>query len=367
MSDAGEKAISANAEHNGMLLDELDANLTNNAKTNRANIKKTVKIYRVELSMTVVLVVLFVVLQFITGTALKPINIVNVAQVAAPIVLVAFGQLMVMITAGIDLSVGSVFSLTGIVGASVMVKHGVFVGIVAGLLVGAVCGAVNGFLVVKTRLAPFIVTLAMYSAASSLAYVATNGNSISINRTGFALFDQGHLFRIPNFIIYMIVSTVILHFVLRKSLFGRWLYATGSNEEAARLVGVPTNRIKFLAYTLSGTLTAIASLLNASYLMNVEGSAGGGLELVTIAAVVIGGASLFGGIGSAIGALVGTLFETGITNGLNLLGINSFWDGTVTGAVIIVAVLIERGTRMENGTIRKLFGHLAKTPGVIPK
>jgi ribose transport system permease protein len=312
----------------------------------QSNLVKTMKTYRIEIVMLAALVVLFTVLQLMTGIAVSSVNLKNILQVASPLVLIAFGQLLVMITAGIDLSVGSVYSLSGIVGASVMASHGIFLGVIAALAVGAACGCVNGFFVVKTKLAPFIVTLAMYSIAASLAFIATNGTSITITQDSFTSLNQGHIIPgLPNYILYIIISTIILHFILRKSIFGRWLYATGSNEAAARLVGVPTNRVKFLAYVISGILASAAAIINASLLLTVEGTAGTGLELLAIAAVVIGGASLFGGVGSAIGALIGTLFITGITNGINLLGINTFWGGTITGAVIIAAVMIERSTR----------------------
>ena len=138
----------------------------------------------------------------------------------------------------------------------------------------------------------------------------------------------------------MIIIVIVMYFVLRKTSFGRWVYATGSNEGASYLVGIPVDRVKILCYTISAGLSSIAALLGASRLMTVECTAGVGMELDAIAATCIGGASLSGGLGSAFGALIGTLLQKGINNGINLLGINSFWSGIVTGIVIVVAVYV---------------------------
>jgi ribose transport system permease protein len=316
--------------------------------------------YRIELTMLVVLAVLVVALQLATGDELKGGNVANVLQAAAPLVLISLGQLLVMSTAGIDLSVGSVFSLSGIAGAAIMNKHGVTEGVVVALAVGAACGAVNGFLVTRAKLAPFIVTLAMFSAAASLAFVVTNGAS-QVVPVSFGGLDAGHLIPgVANYVLIIFLAVAVFQLILTRTIFGRWLYASGSNESAARLVGVPTDRVKFSAYVISGLLAACAALLTASYLGTVEAIAGNGLELQSIAAVVIGGASLFGGTGTAIGALIGVLITSVIQNGINLLGINSFWRGTVTGAVIVLAVLVERATRSDGG--RVLVRRLRRRP-----
>ena len=169
----------------------------------------------------------------------------------------------------------------------------------------------------------------------------------------FFQLNAGHLVPgVANYVLFIILAVALTHVVLTRTIFGRWLFATGSNESAARLVGVPTDRAKLIAYVTSGLLAAVAALLTASYLGTVEAIAGTGLELQSIAAVVIGGASLFGGMGSAFGALVGVLITTVIQNGINLLGINSFWRGTVTGGVIVLAVLVERATRSQRTGVR---------------
>lgn len=305
-------------------------------------IKNQLKNYKLELGMTAILIVLYIVLHIITGTALGKGNIMNVLQSASPLLIMTMGQLLVVITGGIDLSVGSVYSLSGMIGTLVMLKtQNIAAGVASCLGVGIFCGIINGLLVSKAKMAPFIVTLAMQGAAASFTKVISGGNSQTITLTAFKAFNRGTIIPgVKNYILYMIIIVVAMHFILRKTAFGRWVYATGSNEEASRLVGIPVDRVKISCYTISALLSSVSALLGASRLMTVECTAGVGMELDAIAATCIGGASLSGGLGTAFGALVGTLLQKGINNGINLLGINSFWSGIVTGIVIIVAVYV---------------------------
>ena len=299
------------------------------------------KTYKIEFCMFFVLMGIFVVMHIITGKALSSRNMLNVFQAAAPYLIMAMGELMIVVTGGIDMSVGSVFSLSGMVGTLTMINYGIAPGVIAALVTGLGCGACTGLLVSKLKMAPFISTLAMHGAASSLTFIIAGGNSQTVNQPDFALFDKGDFFfGIPNYIFYMVLAVVIMQFVMRKTLFGRWVYATGSNEEAARLVGVPTAKVKMTCYSLCGMFCGLAAMLNASYLMTVECTAGTGMEMSVIAATVIGGASLSGGLGTPIGAAIGAMVMVTIRNSINLMGINSFWDGTVTGIVIVIAVLI---------------------------
>lgn len=314
----------------------------NRLKPQRAGIKNLIKNYKLELGMTVILVVLYIVLHCVTGTALGKGNIMNVLQSASPLLIMTMGQLLVVITGGIDLSVGSVYSLSGMVGTLVMLDSGnIASGVLACLGTALLCGLLNGLLVTKARMAPFIVTLAMQGAAASLTKVISGGNSQTITLTAFKAFNRGTIIPgVRNYILYMIIIVVVMHFVLRKTSFGRWVYATGSNEEASRLVGIPVDGVKISCYMISAFLSGVAALLGASRLMTVECTAGVGMELDAIAATCIGGASLTGGLGTAFGALIGTILQKGINNGINLLGINSFWSGIVTGIVIVVAVYV---------------------------
>lgn len=316
------------------------AGKTGPATLSNSSLVRIYRNFKLEFIMFGVLFGIMILLQLITGNALKSRNVMNIFQAATPIIIMAMGQLMIVVTGGIDLSVGSIYSLSGMVGALAINQYGILPGIALALITGMACGLFNGFFVSILRMAPFIVTLAMNGIAASLTFIIADGNSQSIMKLGFKQFDRGNfLFGIPNYITYILVIVVVIQFVLRKTIFGRWVYATGSNEEAARLVGVPTSRVKLISYTLTGVFCALAAMLNASYLMTVECTAGTGMELSVIAATVIGGASLSGGIGSAVGAFIGAMISVVIRNGFNLMGVNSFWQGTVTGVVIIVAVL----------------------------
>ncbi|MEU0069510.1 ABC transporter permease [Streptomyces sp. NPDC006332] len=329
---------------------DVDPGLIEPVRGGGARLLRAAARFRVELVIAAACVLVELLLSTVQSAAISSGNITNIAQTAAPLVIIALGQLLVVVTAGIDLSVGSVFSLTGIVAAALL-NHGVPAGVaVLGALgVGALCGLANGVCVAVLGLAPFIVTLVTYSVAASLAFVVTSGNSQPVGDAGFGSINSGQYLGIPNYLLYLIVLVVLLQLVLSGTTQGRWLYAVGSNERAARLIGVPVRGIKLAAYTASGLLASFAAVLSVSYLANAEATAGNGLELQAIAAVVIGGASLFGGVGSAVSALTGAVLVTVIQNAVNLLGVNSFYQGTITGLVILLAVLAERVTRQSRG------------------
>ena len=255
--------------------------------------KKLLHAYKLEAGMTVILIVLYLVLHLVTGTALKKGNLLNVLQSSAPLLIMTMGQLVVVITGGIDLSVGSIYSLSGMCGVLVMLDtQSIAAGVLVALGVGIVCGLINGVLVAKVKMAPFIVTLAMQGAAASLTKIIAGGNSQTITLTAFRAFNRGEMIPgVRNYIIYMIVIVIVMYLLLRKTLLGRWIYATGSNEEASRLIGIPVDRVKIICYCMSGFLSAVAALLGASRLMNVEVTSGVGMELDAIAAVCIGGAT----------------------------------------------------------------------------
>ncbi|TIW29492.1 MAG: ABC transporter permease [Mesorhizobium sp.] len=302
--------------------------------------------YRTEAAIAGAIVVLLLAVGMFVPAALSMGNFQNIIQAAAPLIIMSLGVFLVVVTGGIDLSVGSVFSLTGMVTALAMANgaDGLTASL-AGLAVGLVFGAINGFLVTVVRLAPFVVTLITYAVAGSLAFIVTNGRSMPIGAPDFWLLNSGEILpRIPNHLLFCIILMVLLEYVLRKVVLGRWFFAVGSSAMAARLLGIPVFRIKFTAYVASGLLASFAGLLTVSYILNAEATAGASLMLQAIAAVVIGGASLFGGTGSAIGAVLGALMITCIQNGVNLIGVNSFWQGSVTGAAILLAVLIDRFT-----------------------
>jgi ribose transport system permease protein len=290
-------------------------------------------------------------------------NLENIAIAAAPLVILAVGQLMVIATAGIDLSVGSTFSLVSMVTAATL-SHGdgVVVAVTGGIVTGLVIGLFNGFSVAFLRLAPFVVTLATLSIGASLAFIVTHGNSVSVNNQQFANIYYGHVLGMPSHYVIPVAIVIVAQFLLSFFVFGRWIYAVGSNDKAEKLVGIPTRLVLVSVYVISSVCAAIASILSLSYLSNAEVSSGRGLELQAIAATVIGGASLFGGRGSAIGALLGALILAAIQNIVDLLGINSFWKGTVTGIVIFIAVLADRATVAFGGqrlSLRRFWQHFS--------
>ena len=303
--------------------------------------------YRTEIAIAVAIIVMELVVGLFVPAALSRGNIANVAQACAPLVIMAFGVLLVVITGGIDLSVGSIFSLTGMVTGLAM-AHGYndLLSSLAGLSVGLIFGAINGVFVTYVGLAPFVVTLSTYAIAGSLSFIVTNGHSLAIADPNFWLLNGGTLIPgLPNYALWCALLLVAIEVGLRKLVAGRWLYAIGSSSSSARVIGVPVNRVRLGAYVASGLLASFAGLVSVSYISNSEATAGSSLMLQAIAAVVIGGASLFGGTGSAIGAILGALMITVIQNGANLIGINSFWQGTVTGIVILIAVLVDRITK----------------------
>ena len=310
-------------------------------------VRRLLSTYRTEVAIAIAIVIVELAVGVVVPAALSAGNLANVLQAAAPLVIMSFGVLLVIVTGGIDLSVGSVFSLTGMVtGLAMAHGHGAIASSIAGLSVGALIGLLNGALVTFVELAPFVVTLSTYAIAGSLSFIVTNGNSLPISDPNYWLLDSGTLIPgLPNYLLWSVILLMTIEVSLRKLVAGRWLYAVGSSSASARVIGIPVNRVRLSAYLLSGLLASFAGLVSVSYVSNAEATAGASLMLQAIAAVVIGGASLFGGTGSAIGALLGSLMITIIQNGANLIGVNSFWQGTVTGGVILIAVLVDRITK----------------------
>ena len=315
-----------------------------NPSTVQAPWRRWLADYRTEIAIAIAIVLIEGAVGAVVPAALSWGNWANITQAAAPLVIMAIGVLLVVITGGIDLSVGSIFSHTGMVTAWAMANgFGAAGSSLAGLSVGVVFGSFNGFLVAWVGLAPFVTTLITYAIAASLAFIVTNGHSMPIPEPNYWLLNSGELVPgIVNHVLFCLLLLIAVELVLKKIVAGRWLFAVGSSAQAAGLLGIPVRGVRFSAYLASALLASFAGLLSLSYISNAEATAGSALMLQAIAAVVIGGASLAGGTGSAVGALLGALMITVIQNGVNLIGINSFWQGTVTGAVILAAALIDR-------------------------
>ena len=304
--------------------------------------------YRVELAMLGALVLLAVILTLIAPNFLTAGNLRNVLWQVTAMGIIAIGQTFVILTGGIDLSVGGIAAVSAMAGGLLMTANGseqVALGIMATLLIGLLAGTVNGLIIAYGRLAPFIVTLGMLSITNSLTYVISDAKSITGLPDAYRVWGRGEIAGVPLYLITFIVLFVLGQIFLSRTKPGRFIYAIGSNEEAARLAGVNVRVYKMLPYTITGFLCAIAAIILSGKLGAIDPDTGTGLELRTIAAVVIGGTSLFGGKGSLYGTLIGVFLIGFLNNGLNLLRVNAFWQGTAVGIVIILSVLVERMSR----------------------
>ncbi|MEV5436069.1 substrate-binding domain-containing protein [Streptomyces sp. NPDC052682] len=297
------------------------------------------------------LIVLVVALSALSGDFLTADNLLNVGVQAAVTAILAFGVTFVIVSAGIDLSVGSVAALSATVLAWSATSQGLPVGVAVLLAVvtGVGCGLVNGFLISYGKLPPFIATLAMLSVARGLSLVISQGSPIAFPDSVSHLGDTlGGWLPVP--VLVMVVMGLITAFVLGRTYIGRSMYAIGGNEEAARLSGLRVRKHKLAIYALSGVFAAVAGVVLAARLSSAQPQAADGYELDAIAAVVIGGASLAGGIGKASGTLVGALILAVLRNGLNLLNVSAFWQQVVIGAVIALAVLLDTARRRAGAT-----------------
>ncbi|KIL40538.1 ribose ABC transporter permease [Gordoniibacillus kamchatkensis] len=307
----------------------------------KANSKAAVKIQ--SLGPTLGLLLIIIVLSIVNSDFLTVSNIFNVLRQISINALIAFGMTFVILTGGIDLSVGSVLALSSAVTAGMMAGGtNTWVAVLAGLVCGALMGAVNGLLVAKGRVAPFIATLATMTVFRGLTLVYTQGRPITGLSDAFALIGRGFFFNIPMPIVWMVCSFIVLYIVLKHTTFGRRVYALGSNEDATWLSGINTSNIKIWVYSISGLLAAFSGIILTSRLNSAQPTAGTSYELDAIAAVVLGGTSLSGGRGWLVGTLIGAMIIGVLDNGLNLLNVSSFYQQVVKGAVILIAVLLDR-------------------------
>lgn len=298
--------------------------------------------YRVELAMTLALILLGIGLSLLSPQFLTVGNFRNLLWQATAIGIISIGQTLVILTSGIDLSVGGIAAFSVMLGGMVVVKVGVPIGIVVILLLGMFVGLVNGCLIAYAKLAPFIVTLGMLSITRSLTYVVNDGRSLVGLPPAYRMIGRATIAGVPFYTLLLISLFILGHILLTKTKIGRFLYAIGSNEEAARLTGVDVRFYKTLAYILTGCLCSIAVIILTSRLGAIDPDTGTGMELDAIASAVIGGSSLSGGKGSLIGTFIGVFLITILHNGLNLIGVSPFWQGSAVGSVIIISVLLDR-------------------------
>jgi len=318
-------------------------------ESRRASAQRLLADDRAVLGVLAALVVLGIALSIASPSFMTMGNILNVVRQSVWVGVMAIGMVYVLGTGGIDLSVGAVLSFSGVlVAALIQGGMNIYLALVATLLAGIVVGALNGGLITRLHLPPFIATLGMMSVLQGLALVYTQGIPIyGLRYREFQVLAQGFVGFLPAPVIMLVVIAVIGYFVLNKTPYGRYVLGVGSNETAARLAGIPVDRIKVSVYAIAGLLSAVAGILLTSRGEAAVPNAGEGYELDVIAAAVIGGTAMNGGRGSISGAVVGAVFMTMIRNGLNLLGVSTLWHQVVIGVFIVGAVAL--GSRSLSG------------------
>jgi len=300
------------------------------------------RVWLSSLSRLATIIVLLVVLFLVSPAFLSVQNLVNIVRQASLLFLLASGLTIVILTAGIDLSIGSVLALSASVAANFIQQGWIWGGSLLGLMIGAACGFLNGLMVALVGLPPFIATYGMLWIAAGFAQVFMKGEIISGFPSGFRFLGAGHAAGVPVPILVMVLVLVACLFALRRTNFGRYVYVIGANREAARLSGINIRGNLLLVYSLSGLFSAFAGLVYVSRINAVESTIGETLLLPALAAVCIGGTSLFGGEGGIAGTLIGALIMTLVTNGMNLLNVSPYWQSFVMGAIVVLSVAVDQ-------------------------
>lgn len=317
----------------------------NGDKFNKENIKNFVEKYK----SLIGLIILCTIITVVSPKFLTVSNITNVFTQVSVNAIIAVGMTFVILTGGIDLSVGSTLAISGALSASIIKSTGnIFLAVVAAAVVGIVIGLINGLLISKGKLQAFIATLATMTIFRGLTLVFTNGTPISKLPEVFTSIGNAKIGFLPVPVLITIVVFAVAIYVLSQTRFGRYLYALGGNEESAKLSGINTDKIKTLTYVISGFVAAIAGVIITSRIGSASPNAGTGFELDAIAAVVIGGTSLAGGEGKISGTIIGALIIGVLNNGLNLMNVSPFYQSIVKGLVILIAVLLDKKSRKKS-------------------
>jgi len=284
------------------------------------------------------LIALFVILSIASPNFLTSTNLSSVVRQTAVINIMALGMTVIIISGGIDLSVGSILALAGLLGTMTMEKNGIPLGIAVGLVTGMLCGFANGAMTTSLRINPFIVTLGTMGIYRGLALIISKGLPVHEIPPSYSYLGEGNLLHVPFVLWLLLLCAVIIHITLEHTRLGRYAFSIGSNPDAAYYAGVPVRFHIMAVYAIAGVLTGLAGMIEASRLMTGQPTGGQGYELTAIAAVVIGGGSLRGGEGSVLGTLVGAFIMGLLANGSDLLGTNPYWQQVIIGGVIILAV-----------------------------
>lgn len=303
-----------------------------------------------ETGLVIPLVLLILLIGFINPAFYSYENIINIFRNTAFTFIVAVAMTFVLIAAGLDLSVGSVIALGGVV-TGLALKAGIPVPIamLLGILLGIGIGLINGTIIIKFGIPPLIVTLGMLYMARGAVLVLTQGAPVYPLPKAFNAIGQGDLAGIPNVILIAAVIGIVAHIILTRTTYGRAVYAVGGNSETARLSGINVNKINLSVYVLTGAASTLTGMLMAGRLASAQANAGAGWELQVIAAVIIGGTSMFGGSGSILGTLLGAFFMNVVATGMILMRISAYWQDLVIGAIIVLAVGIDQYRRRKTG------------------
>jgi ribose/xylose/arabinose/galactoside ABC-type transport system permease subunit len=294
------------------------------------------------LGLIAVIVLMAIVFSILNPNFYSETNLRNVARQTAILGIVACGQTMVILSGGFDLSVGMVIGLISVVGSTVMSDYGLGPGLLAGLAAGAAVGALNGVMVAKAGLPPFIATLATFSAARGLALILSGGLPITDMPTSFSVLGAGQIFTLPLPAVIAAVVFIVCALLMKRTRFGRYIYAIGGNEDAALYAGVPVARYKMAVWSLHGLLVGLAAMVLTSRAVSGHATLGEGMELESIAATVIGGTALGRGRGGIFNTFLGVLAMGILTNGLNLINVSTYYQMVAIGIIIAGAVYIDQ-------------------------
>lgn len=311
--------------------------------TNKIIIRSFKNFITHNIGILIALLLISTILTFASPVFLSQENMLSVLRQISTNMCLALGMTLIIILGGIDLSVGSIVAMAGTltVGFISIGEMGIITAIFLGLLMGTLCGLSNGVAIAYTGIPPFIVTLAMMMIARGVGFIYSGGQSIRIFDESFTRIGTGYLGMIPYPVIYMLVFIIIMLVLVNRTRLGTYIYALGGNREAARLSGIAIKRVEIIVYTIAGFLAAFAGIVLAARMYSGQPSVAQGYEMDAIAACVLGGISMSGGIGRISGTILGVIVIGVINNGLNLLGVNSFWQLVAKGVIIFLAVYVD--------------------------